>query len=76
MLSAVSSSEEYDVGSDVDSSEDELKREDFVPPAFEIKDEKRSLSYLAKEENSIPSSKEYFVPPDFEIKDEKDFYRE
>ena len=75
MLSAVSSSEEYDAGSDVDSSEDELKR-DFVPPAFEIKDEKDLYRILQKRKNSIPSSKEDFVPPDFEIKDEKDFYRE
>ena len=73
MLSAVSSSEEYDVGSDVDSSEDELKREDFVPPAFEIKDEKDLYRILQKRKNSIPSSKEDFVPPAFEIKDEKRF---
>ena len=53
----------FDVSSseEYDSSEDELKRDCFPDPA--------------KEENSIPSSKEDFVPPDFEIKDEKDFYR-
>ena len=56
MLSAVSSSEEYDVGSDVDSSEDELKREDFVPPAFEIKRGK-ILSHLPKKILSRPTLK-------------------
>ena len=58
MLSAVSSSEEYDVGSDVDSSEDELKREDFVPPAFERSCKRgKILSHLPKKILSRPPLK-------------------